>query len=149
LSRFPDGGRFGGDAADSKRPFGDGGGVGVNPVLSGPAANVVPGVIPAILPWVIADLRADLRADGTIRVDGSGMVVAGGPLIGRSSIASVRARLFCDGQPHDSILEPITIDGDFRIHDVLTPVPPNPCTSPVLLIVSPGNRWIAAGILRE
>ena len=37
-------------------------------------------------------------------------------------------------------------NGDFEIDDVLTPMPPDPCTNPVLLIVSAGGNWFAAGI---
>ncbi len=37
--------------------------------------------------------------------------------------------------------------GDFRIDDTLSPPPPNPCTTPVLLIHNPQGRWFAAGIL--
>jgi hypothetical protein len=40
-------------------------------------------------------------------------------------------------------LEP---DGDFRIDDMLNSTPPNPCETPVLLIVNAAGRWFAAGI---
>jgi hypothetical protein len=42
---------------------------------------------------------------------------------------------------------PLAANGDFRIDDTLTPTPPNPCTTPVLLITNPAPRWFAAGIL--
>jgi len=37
-------------------------------------------------------------------------------------------------------------NGDFRIDDVLSPLPTNPCDNPVLLIVNAGGAWFAAGI---
>ena len=67
---------------------------------------------------------------------------------------SVFATLFCanDGNvQHSSNLAgvPLEVDGDFRIDDTLSPAPPNPCTSPVLLIRSAGSgSWFAAGIPR-
>jgi hypothetical protein len=40
-------------------------------------------------------------------------------------------------------------DGDFRIDDVLSPVPTT-CPSPVLLIRNVANQaWFAAGILKQ
>ncbi len=34
----------------------------------------------------------------------------------------------------------------FEIRDALTPLPPSPCTNPVLLILNAGGSWFAAGI---
>jgi hypothetical protein len=58
----------------------------------------------------------------------------------------VLARLFCGGVAHNSGLVPLEPNGDFEIDDVLTPVPPDPCPTPILLIVSGGGNWFAAGI---
>src|SRR2546430_2535221 len=79
--------------------------------------------------------------------------------IGTTANQSVRARLFCGpaatATVHQSGLVPLEPNGDFRIDDVLAPVAPTtaatpaaPCTSPVLLIVSGGGSWFAAGILK-
>jgi hypothetical protein len=39
-------------------------------------------------------------------------------------------------------------NGDFKIVDVLTPIPPADCESPMLLIRTAGSgNWFAAGIL--
>jgi hypothetical protein len=151
------------------------GGIGVNPssrpltrtipVTGGPGGetvtvdtavtNVVRGVIPGGQPWVIADLKVDVKVDGRIQVDGRGLLLAGGNNIGTPSIPAqmVRARLFCGAAVHQSGLVTLEANGDFRIDDVLTPVapttgavPPSPCTTPVLLIVSAGGNWFAAGI---
>jgi hypothetical protein len=125
------------------------GGIGVQPLRSGPAPNVVEGVPPGGLPWVISGLSADVSTDGRIRVAGQGLLVAGGNGIGTNLGQSVRARLFCGGAASDSDLVPLDPRGDFRIDGVLLPTPPSPCNTPVLLIVSGGGNWFAAGILKQ
>lgn len=122
------------------------GGIGSQPLRSGAAVNAVNGVSPGGVPWVIADLKAEVRVDGAIRVDGRGLLLGGTNNIGRNGGQSVRARLFCGGVAHDTALVALDEAGDFRIEDVLNPVPPNPCDGAVLLIVSGGGAWFAAGI---
>ncbi len=130
------------------------GGIGVNPVArvdgtapTGPAVrNVVLGVPPGGFPWVIARLTASVKSDGRIMVDGRGLLLAGGNAIGTTGGQSVRALLFCGGAASTSTLVPLDANGDFAIDDALTPVPPNPCTTPVLLIVNANGAWFAAGI---
>jgi hypothetical protein len=61
----------------------------------------------------------------------------------------VRARLICGGVFHDTAVVPLDAEGDFRIEDTLNPIPPEPCASPVLLIVSAGGSWFAAGIPKQ
>ena len=127
------------------------GGIGVIPVRAGPAANTVRGVNPGGQPWVIADLRATIKTDGRIKVDGRGVLLAGGDAIGTVAGQVVGATLFCanDGNvQHKSGAVPLAPDGDFRIDSVLNPAPPATCDSPVLLIRG-GNgdgNWFAAGI---
>ena len=126
------------------------GGVGVIP--TGSANTTVRGVAAAGQIWVIRDLAADVKQDGSIRLDGRGLLLASGNAVGSNANASVIATLFCanDGNiQHSSNLAgvPLEVNGDFRIDDTLSPVPPNPCTSPVLLIRSVGSgSWFAAGI---
>jgi len=113
--------------------------------------NDVRGVPPGGQPWVIESLNADVMDEGRIRVDGRGLLLAGGNGIGtRGGTAQqpqqVRAVLFCGPDAHSSDLVELQPDGDFRINDVLDPPPPNPCDTPVLLIVSGGGSWFAAGI---
>ena len=149
------------------------GGIGVIPVSSGvvPAGtqpltsevvnrNFVRGVPPPGQIWVIADLRADVKVDGQILVDGRGLLLGGGNGIGTNANQSVFATLICtapDGTftqhstDSDDVAAgnqgvPLEPNGDFRINDVLSPTPPNPCVSPVLLIRNPGGAWFAAGI---
>lgn len=142
------------------------GGIGVIPLNSGvgqaPTAtvvnrNIVRGVQPAGQIWVISALRATVKTDGDIHVDGRGLLLGGGDLIGFTANASVFATLICEPtapftehstNPAGVPLEP---DGDFRIGSVLSPVPPAKCVSPVLLIrVVGGNApWFAAGIPRQ
>jgi hypothetical protein len=126
------------------------GGIGVIPVRAGPAANTVRGVNPGGQPWVIARLTVDVKTDGRINVDGRGLLLGGGDNIGTNANQSVRARLFCGpvatASIHDSALVPLEPNGDFRIDGVLAPVPATPCANPVLLIVSGGGNWFAAGI---
>ena len=121
-------------------------GIGVQPLRAGGVPNVVQGVNPAGLPWVISRLIADASVDGKIQVDGRGLLLAGGNGIGTSAGQSVRARLICDGVPHDSELVPLDARGDFRIDGFVNPFPPAVCRTPVLLIVNAGGTWFAAGI---
>jgi hypothetical protein len=136
-----------GAAADTLVRFEDG--IGVQPLRAGPAPNVVHGVNPGGLPWVISRLSADVATDGRIRVDGRGLLLAGGNGIGTAGGQSVRARLICAGVPHDSDLVALDARGDFTIGGFVNPFPPSPCTSPVLLIVSGGGNWFAAGIPKQ
>jgi hypothetical protein len=125
------------------------GGIGAQPLRAGALVNDVFGVPPGGRPWVISRLIAEVIGR-KIKVDGRGLVLAGGNSIGTGGGQSVRARLFCGGVPHDSAaLVPLETNGDFRIDDTLSPTPPRPCATPVLLIVSSGGNWFAAGIPRD
>ena len=127
--------------------------IGQNPDLT-LKLNVVRGVNPAG-PWRIADLHATIMPNGHIRVVGRGLLLANGNNIATNAGASVHATLFCGlaASPiaFDEPGVPLDANGDFRIDDYLSSVPPNPCESPVLLIRSgatPGQGvWFAAGIL--
>jgi hypothetical protein len=138
------------------------GGIGVNPVSSATdagvaARNVVRGVSPGGQPWVISRLRVDVKENGRIRAKGEGLLLGGGNNIGRNGGASVFATLFCGNLPdveHSSDLAgvPLEPNGDFRIDDVLSPLPPGVCTNAVLLIrtiAPPDRRWFAAGIPKD
>ena len=125
------------------------GGIGSQPLRAGAAPNVVHGTNPGGAPWVISRLSADVRLDGRISVDGRGLLLGGGNNIGTTGGQSVRARLICGGVPHDSALVPLEPNGDFRIDGFVTPNPPFPCANPVLLIVSGGGNWFAAGIPKQ
>ena len=143
------------------------GGIGVIPVSSGQGTaatatvvnrNLVRGVQPPGQLWVISSLKADVRTDGSIRVDGRGLLLAGGNTIGTNANQSVRATLICDTAIvapattpplFNSQLVPLEANGDFRIDDVLDPLPPAECASPVLLIRNPAGTWFAAGIVKQ
>ena len=125
------------------------GGIGVIPVSAGPTANVVRGISPGGQPWVIRELKASVGVDGHIKVDGRGLLFAGGNTIGTNGGQSVRAVLFCGNISQQSSLVPLETDGDFKIDEFLTTPPVNPCDNPALLIVNAGNRWFAAGIPAE
>jgi len=143
------------------------GGIGVIPVSSGQGTaatatvvnrNLVRGVQPPGQLWVISSLKADVRTDGSIRVDGRGLLLAGGNTIGTNANQSVRATLICDTAIvapattpplFNSQLVPLEANGDFRIDDVLDPLPPAECASPVLLIRNPAGAWFAAGIVKQ
>jgi hypothetical protein len=130
------------------------GGIGVIPARVGGVANTVRGVNPGGQVWVISRLNADVRTDGGITVDGRGLLLGGGDNIGTNGGQSVRARLFCGPQGaevvHNSELVPLEANGDFRIDGMLDPVPlVGSCERPVLLIVSGGGNWFAAGIPKQ
>ena len=146
------------------------GGIGVHPVsavincpaspapcVTGPPVtvnrNIVRGVSPAGQIWVIADLDAKVSANGSITVKGKGLILAGGDNAGRAPALSVLATLIC--QPTPPFTQSSTAsagvmlppNGDFEINDVLSPVPPSPCASPMLLILNAANlTWFAVGI---
>ena len=126
---------------------------GIGDIPTGSADTTVRGVVAAGQIWVIRDLAADVKQDGSIRVDGRGLLGAG-DAIGSNGNASVFATLFCanDGNAQHSTNPagvPLEVDGDFRITDTLSPAPPSTCDSPVLLIrVTGPGLWFAAGIPR-
>ncbi len=145
------------------------GGIGVIPVSSGVAVaptlataqivesvnrNIVRGVQPPGQLWTIADLRADVKADGSIKVRGRGLLLAGGNNIGGNAGQSVRATLICEANAPFTLhntdpVVPLELNGDFRIDGVLDPLPPAVCDSPVLLIRNPNGAWFAAGIVKR
>ena len=116
--------------------------------------NIVRGVNPPGQIWVIARLRAEVNEDGSIEVDGRGLLLGGGNNIGLNANQSVHATLICSATaPFDQFSTPaagvpLAANGDFHIEDRLSPTPPSPCASPVLLIRNPGGAWFAAGILK-
>src|SRR5262249_24413751 len=145
------------------------GGIGVIPVSSGQGTaatatvvnrNIVRGVQPAGQIWRIENLEARIRANGEIRVDGKGLVLAGGNRAGRATGQSVFATLICEAaapfNEFSSTLTgvPLAANGDFRIDDVLSSAAmtalPFQCASPMLLIRAAGSgNWFAVGIPRS
>jgi hypothetical protein len=125
---------------------------GIGDISTGSTNTTVRGVLAAGQIWVIRDLAADVKQNGSIRIDGRGLLLGAGDAVGSNANASVFATLFCanDGNvPHSTNLTgvPLEVDGDFRINDTLSPAPPNTCDSPVLLIRTTGpGSWFAAGI---
>jgi hypothetical protein len=116
--------------------------------------NVVRGVNPPGQIWRIADLNAIVTTDGRIHAHGRGVLLGGGNNIGSNANQSVFATLFC-GPANASISSSTTQtgvaldqDGDFTIDDLLSPMPPASCETPVLLIRSAAGAhpWFAAGI---
>jgi hypothetical protein len=132
------------------------GGIGETPVSNTTTPNTVRNILPGGQPWVISRLTADVRSDGSISVDGRGLLLAGGNNIGTTGGLSVRALLFCGATVHASPVVALEPDGDFRINGLLSPTPPSECTTPVLLIAGQVNaggtivdRWFAAGIPKQ
>src|SRR5262245_5038815 len=68
------------------------GGIGVIP--TGSANTTVRTVAAAGQIWVIRDLAADVKQDGSIRLDGRGLLLASGNGVGSNANASVIATLF-------------------------------------------------------
>jgi hypothetical protein len=138
------------------------GGIGVIPVSNGAGPinadgtfpnvklNIVRGVVPGGGPWTIADLKAEVDTNGHISVRGRGLLLANGNAIGQNNNQHVFATLICEAaapfvEHNTTFAVPLAPNGDFRIDDVLNPVPSN-CPSPVLLIRNTGGVWFAAGI---
>ncbi len=133
-------------------------GFGVHPVAgianNAPVLNTVRGVTPGGRPWAIHKLRARVGADGSISVKGEGLVLAGSDGIGtRAGILQVAASLFCGTARFDSPAADISLGGDFEIRGMLSAVPPDPCTSPALLIRNATGgvlgSWFAGGTLAD
>ena len=138
------------------------GGIGVDPIsnvtVNGSTTTASPNTVRGISPpgqiWRIADLTATVSVEGRIRLFGRGLLLAGGNGIGTNGGQSVFATLFCgpaaSATASSSSLTgvPLEADGDFIINDALSSTPPNPCTTPVLLIQTTGGThpWFAAGI---
>src|SRR5438874_9220442 len=84
------------------------GGIGVDPVASfalplnadgtfqNVTRNFVRGVRSSAAIWRIANLRADVGVDGRIRVEGRGLLLGSGDLIGQNANQSVFATLICE-----------------------------------------------------
>lgn len=138
------------------------GGIGVDPVsnvtVTGGTTTVLPNTVRGVSPpgqiWRIADLAAKISVSGHIYVTGRGLLLAGGNGIGTNGGQSVFATLFCGPATGATAVSsnmtgvPLDAEGNFTIDDVLTQHPPNPCTTPVLLIQTTGGThpWFAAGI---
>jgi hypothetical protein len=115
--------------------------------------NMVRGVNSPGQIWRIRDLDAKIKTNGDIKVEGKGLVLAGGNSIGRATGQRVFATLICEAlapfteHSTDPAGVELAPDGDFKIDDVLTPLPPAVCESPMLLIRTAGSgNWFAAGI---
>jgi hypothetical protein len=111
--------------------------------------NMVRGVNSPGQIWTIKQLEARIKTNGDIKVEGKGLVLAGGNSIGRATGQSVFATLFCGTVEHSTTAAgvPLATDGDFKIDDVLVPIPPTDCVDPALLIRTAGSgNWFAAGI---
>jgi hypothetical protein len=134
------------------------GGIGVIPVSNVTSTTVSPNTVRGINPpgqiWTISDLDARIKSNGDIKVDGKGLILAGGNNIGGAPAAtSVFATLICEtaapfiAHSTNPTGVPLAANGDFKIDDVLDPPPPADCASPVLLIRTAGSgNWFAAGI---
>jgi hypothetical protein len=126
----------------------------VNGTTTAVSPNVVRGISPAGQIWRIADLDANVATDGRIRVRGRGLLLGGGNGIGTNGGQSVFATLFCGPAASASASNSnetgvaLDSDGDFIIDDVLSPLPPSSCETPVLLIrtAAGAHAWFAAGI---
>jgi len=115
--------------------------------------NTVHGVNPPGQIWRIKDLEATIKNNGDIKIDGEGLLLAGGNNIGTNAGQSVAAQLFCDDQSFISPGVLLEDNGDFKIEGILSPLPvPSTCETPILLIRSINlttgvlGAWFAAGL---
>ena len=139
------------------------GGIGVIPIsnvavdttgaITAVTRNMVRGVNSPGQIWRIKDLQAKIKSNGDIKVDGEGLLLAGGNNIGTNAGQSVAAQLFCGNESFTSPGVPLEDNGDFKIEGILSPLPlPSTCETPALLIRSINlttgalGAWFAAGI---
>jgi hypothetical protein len=115
--------------------------------------NMVRGVNSPGQIWVIDQLDATVETNGDIKVKGKGLMLGGGNNVGRATGQHVFATLICEAEAtfvlHNTDTAGVLLaaNGDFDIDDVLDPLPPAACASPMLLIRTAGSgNWFAAGI---
>jgi hypothetical protein len=149
------------------------GGIGSQPLRSGPGGTVIPnavaGVNPGGAPWPIESLKAVIKTDGSIRAKVKGILLGGTDNIGtRGGPRKMVASLFCRNAPippavagtlqtasYDSEYVDLDPKGDFQIAGTLTnasgATPPLDCgdkvdNRPVLLMrtVTPANPTTGA-----
>src|SRR5574339_487292 len=100
------------------------GGIGVIP--TGSTNTTVRGVAAAGQIWVISRLTADVQTDGSITVDGRGLLLGAGNNVGLNVNASVFATLICETAApfvqRNTDLAGVALEpnGDFRIRGTLT-----------------------------
>jgi hypothetical protein len=131
-------------------------GVGQGATATDVNRNIVRGVQPASQIWVIRKLKAEVTTNGAIKGEGEGLMLGGGHHVGRATGQRVFATRICETtapftERHADLVS-VSLDphGGFAIDDVLTPAPPIPCASPMLLICSAsGRKRFAAGILEQ
>jgi hypothetical protein len=118
--------------------------------------NLVRGVNSPGQIWVIDQLDATVETNGSIKVKGQGLILGGGNNVGRATGQRVFATLICEAEAPfvlrntDTAGVLLAANGDFDIDDVLDPLPPETCVSPMLLIRTAGSgNWFAAGIPTE
>ena len=134
------------------------GGIGVIPISNvavdtAVTRNMVHGVNSPGQIWRILDLEAKIKSNGDIKVDGEGLLLAGGDNIGTNARQSVAAQLFCGNESFTSPGVPLEDNGDFKIEGILSPLPlPSTCETLALLIRSINlttgvlGAWFAAGV---
>jgi hypothetical protein len=145
-------------------------GVGVDPITCPPSPavcagstgtvilNVVRGQQPGGQIWTINKLKATVNANGSIKVSGKGLVLAGGNGAGGIPATTppfaVFATLSCLSSANFALsstpVTGVTVSptGDFQINDMLKPTPMFPCANPLLLIQGAANsHWFALGIV--
>jgi hypothetical protein len=143
------------------------GAIGVQPFRSAagaPALNVVAGVNPGGAPWGMTSFEATIKKNGSIRANGTGVLLWGTDNIGtRGGPRQVIVSLFCRNAPvapavagtvqttpFNSLPVDLDEDGDFEVRGTLTDAngltPPLECGNdvdnrPVLLVraVTPAN----------
>ena len=93
-----------------------------------------------------------MRTNGDIFIQGKGLILAGGNNPGKATGQKVFATLICEAPPFTALGTnpagvPLSANGDFKIDDVLAPLPGGTCASPMLLIRNTaGASWFAVGI---
>jgi hypothetical protein len=134
------------------------GGIGAQPLAANAAVNAVFDVPPGGRPWVIERLSATIDINSNIKVDGRGLLLAGGNAIARNGGQSVRPLLLCTNgtaatsivtSRHTTPAKALADNGDFSFDEPMSPQVPPDCANPILLIVNAGGAWFAAGIPKD
>jgi hypothetical protein len=125
--------------------------IGVPATLVGTAGQIR-GINGAGLAWSIGRSSAEVSASGKVEVSFTDLVFAGGPNVGKNTVASMKVIVSCLDTAGAAVnlstpafpvttATPTDPGGDGRIESIVAL--PSPCLAPIVFIASLGGAWFA------